>query len=217
MRTVLARRPCEAVRARRRRDQDRLRRAGASDCVAYATANGAGCTTSIRCSISAASSRRPSGRLARASSSPAPAGRAASVFRPIGAATPRRLGGARREPPRRALLGPLGRGLLRHRCRRLSRPADAELYVRWAQVAVFASHLRFHGTTPREPWVFGAEIEAIVRSWLELRYQLIPYLERASRRRRRPGCRSCERCLSPFPTSRNRGPSTRSTCSAPTS
>jgi alpha-D-xyloside xylohydrolase len=56
-------------------------------------------------------------------------------------------------------------------------PPSAELYLRWAQVAVFASHLRFHGTTPREPWVFGAEIEAVVRRWLELRYQLIPYLE----------------------------------------
>jgi alpha-D-xyloside xylohydrolase len=58
-------------------------------------------------------------------------------------------------------------------------PPTPELYTRWAQVAVFASHLRFHGTTPREPWVFGPQIEAIVRSWLELRYQLIPYLEAA--------------------------------------
>ncbi|HEX5078509.1 MAG TPA: TIM-barrel domain-containing protein [Geminicoccaceae bacterium] len=57
-------------------------------------------------------------------------------------------------------------------------PPEPELYVRWAQVAVFASHLRFHGTTPREPWLFGDRIEAIIRSWLELRYQLIPYLER---------------------------------------
>jgi alpha-D-xyloside xylohydrolase len=54
---------------------------------------------------------------------------------------------------------------------------DRELYVRWAQVAVFASHLRFHGTSPREPWSFGGEAEAVVRRWLELRYRLIPYLE----------------------------------------
>ena len=57
-------------------------------------------------------------------------------------------------------------------------PPDAELYVRWTQAAVFASHLRFHGIGPREPWIFGDEIEAIVRSWLEVRYRLIPYLER---------------------------------------
>ena len=56
-------------------------------------------------------------------------------------------------------------------------PPEPELYVRWAQAAVFASHLRFHGTTPREPWVFGERIEAIIRDWLELRYRLIPYLE----------------------------------------
>jgi alpha-D-xyloside xylohydrolase len=56
-------------------------------------------------------------------------------------------------------------------------PPEPELYVRWAQAAVFASHLRFHGTSPREPWAFGDEAEAVVRRWLELRYRLIPYLE----------------------------------------
>jgi alpha-D-xyloside xylohydrolase len=54
---------------------------------------------------------------------------------------------------------------------------DPELYVRWAQAAVFASHLRFHGTSPREPWAFGDAAEAVVRRWLELRYRLLPYLE----------------------------------------
>jgi alpha-D-xyloside xylohydrolase len=54
---------------------------------------------------------------------------------------------------------------------------DAELFVRWTQAAVFASHLRFHGLGPREPWIFGDEIEAILRDWLLLRYRLIPYLE----------------------------------------
>lgn len=57
-------------------------------------------------------------------------------------------------------------------------PPDPELYVRWAQAAVFASHLRFHGTSAREPWAFGDEAAAVVRRWLDLRYRLIPYLER---------------------------------------
>ncbi|MGH6945560.1 MAG: glycoside hydrolase family 31 protein, partial [Geminicoccaceae bacterium] len=52
-----------------------------------------------------------------------------------------------------------------------------ELYVRWTQAAVFASHIRFHGIGEREPWIFGEEIEAIVRAWLELRYRLLPYIE----------------------------------------
>jgi alpha-D-xyloside xylohydrolase len=56
-------------------------------------------------------------------------------------------------------------------------PPDAELYVRWTQAGVMASHTRFHGTSPREPWHFGEDAERIVRRWLEWRYRLIPYLE----------------------------------------
>ncbi|MBL7166768.1 MAG: glycoside hydrolase family 31 protein [Dehalococcoidales bacterium] len=54
---------------------------------------------------------------------------------------------------------------------------DSELYVRWAQAGVMSSHIRFHGTSPREPWEYGEEAERIVRRWLEWRYRLIPYLE----------------------------------------
>jgi alpha-D-xyloside xylohydrolase len=53
-----------------------------------------------------------------------------------------------------------------------------ELYVRWLQAAVFASHIRLHGIGEREPWAFGADIEAVARKWLAFRYRLIPYLER---------------------------------------
>jgi alpha-D-xyloside xylohydrolase len=56
-------------------------------------------------------------------------------------------------------------------------PPEPELFVRWAQAAVFASHMRFHGIGPREPWAFGANAEAIVRRHLDLRYRLIPYIE----------------------------------------
>src|SRR5439155_190769 len=53
-----------------------------------------------------------------------------------------------------------------------------ELYVRWLQAAVFASHIRLHGIGEREPWAFGADMEAVARKWLAFRYRLIPYLER---------------------------------------
>jgi alpha-D-xyloside xylohydrolase len=53
---------------------------------------------------------------------------------------------------------------------------DAELYVRWAQAGILSSHTRFHGTSPREPWEFGEEVETIIRKWLRFRYQIIPYL-----------------------------------------
>jgi len=51
-----------------------------------------------------------------------------------------------------------------------------ELYVRWAQLGLFCSHARAHGSPPREPWAYGPEAEAIVRAHLELRYRLLPYL-----------------------------------------
>jgi alpha-D-xyloside xylohydrolase len=56
---------------------------------------------------------------------------------------------------------------------------DAELYVRWAQAAVYSAHMRLHGIGPREPWSYGAEAEAAVNAALELRYRLLPYLEHA--------------------------------------
>ena len=55
-----------------------------------------------------------------------------------------------------------------------SRPDD-DLYIRWTQMGVFSSHLRYHGTTPREPYEYP-EVADIARKWLNLRYALIPYL-----------------------------------------
>lgn len=52
---------------------------------------------------------------------------------------------------------------------------ENNLYVRWTQVGVFSSHLRYHGTSPREPYEYP-EVAPIVREWLKLRYALIPYL-----------------------------------------
>lgn len=54
---------------------------------------------------------------------------------------------------------------------------DPELYIRWAQAGIMASHTRFHGTSPREPWYYGEQAEGIIRKWLAWRYQLIPYLQ----------------------------------------
>ena len=56
------------------------------------------------------------------------------------------------------------------------RPSD-ELFVRWTQVGVFTSHLRFHGSSAREPWEYPA-VAGVVREWLKLRYALIPYFLR---------------------------------------
>ncbi|HYO36380.1 MAG TPA: TIM-barrel domain-containing protein [Geodermatophilus sp.] len=53
---------------------------------------------------------------------------------------------------------------------------DGELYVRWAQLGLLSSHARAHGAPPREPWEFGADVEEVVRRFVELRYRLLPYL-----------------------------------------
>ncbi|BCX19186.1 MAG: alpha-xylosidase [Geminicoccaceae bacterium] len=58
-------------------------------------------------------------------------------------------------------------------------PPDPELFVRWTQAAVFASHMRFHGIGPREPWAFGERVLEHVREALLLRVRLVPYIERA--------------------------------------
>jgi len=56
-----------------------------------------------------------------------------------------------------------------------SRPSD-NLYVRWTQFGVFSSHMRYHGASPREPYLYP-EISDTVREWLKLRYALIPYIK----------------------------------------
>ena len=55
-----------------------------------------------------------------------------------------------------------------------------DLYVRWTQFGVFSSHLRYHGTSKREPYEYTG-VKGIVRKWLKLRYALIPYLYEQSK------------------------------------
>ncbi|MBB3187005.1 alpha-xylosidase [Microbacter margulisiae] len=50
-----------------------------------------------------------------------------------------------------------------------------DIYVRWTQFGVFSSHLRYHGSHAREPWLYP-NIAPIIKQWLQLRYHLIPYI-----------------------------------------
>lgn len=70
---------------------------------------------------------------------------------------------------------------------------DTRLYIRWSQFGVLSSHLRFHGTTAREPYAFP-EALPIVRKWLRLRYALIPYLMEQARQ----ACQSGAPMLAPL-------------------
>lgn len=51
---------------------------------------------------------------------------------------------------------------------------DEDIYVRWTQVGVFTSHIRYHGASPREPYNYP-NVSDIIREWWKLRYALIPY------------------------------------------
>lgn len=50
-----------------------------------------------------------------------------------------------------------------------------DLYVRWTQFGVFSSHMRYHGTSKREPCEYP-KVSAIIRNWFRIRYALLPYL-----------------------------------------
>lgn len=58
---------------------------------------------------------------------------------------------------------------------------DDDVYIRWTQFGVFSSHIRYHGTNKREPW-FYPNIAPLVKKWWKLRYALIPYILRESRK-----------------------------------
>ncbi len=56
---------------------------------------------------------------------------------------------------------------------------SGELFVRWIQLGVFHPFCRNHSSGDhgnQEPWVFDDEVLAITRKFVELRYQLLPYL-----------------------------------------
>lgn len=58
---------------------------------------------------------------------------------------------------------------------------EDDIYVRWTQFGVFSSHIRYHGTSEREPWCYP-KIAPIVRRWWKLRYRLIPYIVEESQK-----------------------------------
>ncbi len=76
---------------------------------------------------------------------------------------------------------------------------SAELYVRWAQAAVFAPHMRFHGIGAREPWSFGDDMLGLVRDALTLRYSLIPYIQEGWTESTRTGLPLCRAMALAFP------------------
>ncbi|MEN3323146.1 TIM-barrel domain-containing protein [Mariniflexile soesokkakense] len=56
-----------------------------------------------------------------------------------------------------------------------------DLYVRWTQFGVFTSHIRYHGTSKREPYYYP-NIASTIRKWWKLRYALLPYILQESKK-----------------------------------
>jgi alpha-glucosidase len=56
---------------------------------------------------------------------------------------------------------------------------SGELFTRWVQLGVFHPFFRVHSSGDhgdQEPWSFDEDVTDIVRKFIELRYQLLPYL-----------------------------------------
>ncbi|MDE1916846.1 MAG: DUF5110 domain-containing protein [Sphingomonadales bacterium] len=56
-------------------------------------------------------------------------------------------------------------------------PAYHERFIRWFQYATFLPLQRVHGyMTDTEFWRYGQQVEAVARTYLEMRYRLLPYI-----------------------------------------
>ncbi|WP_126243298.1 glycoside hydrolase family 31 protein [Chitinophaga rhizosphaerae] len=58
---------------------------------------------------------------------------------------------------------------------------SGELYTRWIQLGAFHPLMRTHSASndtgfDQEPWSFGPEYEAVIKSFIQLRYRLLPYI-----------------------------------------
>ncbi|MFN8438195.1 MAG: glycoside hydrolase family 31 protein [Cytophagales bacterium] len=56
---------------------------------------------------------------------------------------------------------------------------EGELFMRWIQLAFLHTFFRAHSSGDKgekEPWVFGKDNEVIIKKFIELRYQLLPYI-----------------------------------------
>jgi len=74
---------------------------------------------------------------------------------------------------------------------------DAQLMVRWYQLGAFYPFFRGHAhleTARREPWLFGEETTARIRTAIRSRYALMPYLYTLFRHANLDGAWSCITC-----------------------
>ena len=68
--------------------------------------------------------------------------------------------------------------------------ASKELFARWMTIGAFSPFFRGHSaydTRSSEPWTYGESVEKIARNYIQLRYNLLPYLYSAFHQAREEG------------------------------
>ncbi len=82
-------------------------------------------------------------------------------------------------------------------------PPETEEYVRSCQFGLFGPLSRCHGKTPREPWNFGTEAEAVFRACNDIRHRLLPYLYTAAHKAHTDSVPMLRPLLMEYPEDRN--------------
>ncbi len=83
-----------------------------------------------------------------------------------------------------------------------------DLLTRWIELGAFNPIYRDHtekGTADQEPWVYGAEQEAIRKHYIELRYQLMPYIYSVAEESARTGVPMMRALFLEFPKEEDQG------------
>jgi alpha-D-xyloside xylohydrolase len=74
-----------------------------------------------------------------------------------------------------------------------------KLYLRWVELGALSPIFQLHGTTPREPWVFDDETVRITKYYFDLRWRLMPDIQKWARDARENGVPMWRPLLYEFP------------------
>jgi alpha-glucosidase len=79
----------------------------------------------------------------------------------------------------------------------------SECYARWMEFDAFVPIFRLHGTSRRQPWLYGPVAEAAATKAIKLRYSLIPYLYAYDRTLNQTGIGICRPLIWDYPNDPN--------------
>jgi alpha-glucosidase len=79
----------------------------------------------------------------------------------------------------------------------------SEAYARWMEFDAFVPIFRLHGTSRRQPWLYGPVAEAAATKVIKIRYSLIPYLYAYDRTLTKTGIGVCRPLMWDYPDDPN--------------